>query len=198
MTKQKQTRTGFLAATLFAAAAFAATPAPAQAAEYKIDKAHSFIQFRTKHLGMSWLVGRFDQFDGVFHYDPAAGAGAQSVAVTVQIASVNSNHAERDKHLRDDDFLDADAFGEAVFESTEFVGDENGGVMRGVLTLHGQSAPMEIAVKKIGEGKDPWGGYRAGFEGAATIDRRNFGIDRNLGPESWEVELMLYLEGVRK
>ena len=183
----------FLAVALCAAAF-----APAQAAEYEIDLSHSFIQFRTQHLGVSWLLGRFNEFSGEFTYDPAAGPGAQEIRVEVETASVDSNHAERDKHLRDDDFLDVDEFPTATFVGTNFSGDENGGTMQGEFTLHGVTRPVEVAVKKVGEGDDPWGGYRAGFEGRFSIMRSEFGIDRNLGPLSERVDLEIYIEGVRR
>lgn len=175
------------------------TPAqPARAAEYDIDLSHSFVQFRTQHLGVSWLLGRFNEFEGEFTYDPAAGPGAQKIRIELQTASVDSNHAERDKHLRDDDFLNVEEFPIATFVGNDFSGDENGGVMRGEFTLHGVTKPVAVTVTKVGEGDDPWGGYRAGFEGKFSINRSDYGIDRNLGPKSERVDLEIHLEGVRR
>ena len=187
-------------AVVFAVAMmFAMTPVEAaRAAEYDIDLSHSFVQFRTQHLGVSWLLGRFNKFEGEFTYDPDAGAGAQEIRVEVDTASVDSNHAERDKHLRDDDFLNTDEFPTATFVGNNFSGDENGGTMRGEFTLHGVTRPVEVQVQKVGEGKDPWGGYRAGFAGTFAIMRSEFGVDKNLGPMSERVELEIYLEGVRR
>jgi len=88
--------------TLFASATSALLLAslipPAIAAGYKIDPAHSFIQFRTKHLGYSWLVGKFNRFEGTMNYDPSAGPEAQNISVTIDASSLDTNHAERDKH----------------------------------------------------------------------------------------------------
>ena len=90
-----------------------------QAAEYKIDKkgAHAFIEFKVKHLGYSWLLGRFDDFDGHFSYD-ASNPAASKVNVVIKTASINSNHLERDKHLRNKDFLNVKKYPEAKFVST--------------------------------------------------------------------------------
>ena len=189
-----------LCAKRFAAVlAMAMLPAEfARAAEYDIDLSHSFIQFRTQHLGVSWLLGRFNKFEGEFTYDPAAGPAAQKIRVEVDTSSVDSNHAERDKHLRDDDFLNTDEFPTATFVGNNFTGDENGGTMQGEFTLHGVTRPVEVQVQKVGEGDDPWGGYRAGFTGTFSIMRSEFGVDKNIGPMSERVDLEIYLEGVRR
>jgi len=70
--------------------------------------------------------------------------------------------------------------------------------MEGILTLHGVSKPVAIDFKSIGEGDDPWGGYRAGFEGHIKLRRSDFGMTYNLGPKSETMDLDLYIEGVRK
>ena len=181
-----------------AAAVLSASGAASQAAEYDIDPAHSFVHFRIQHLGTSWLLGRFNDISGDFFYDPQAGADAQRIKVLVKTASVDSNHAERDKHLRNEDFLDVETFGEASFVSGGFVGDADGGIMRGELTIHGVSKNVAVEVKKVGEGADPWGGYRAGFEGRLQIVRADFGMDYNLGPDAAAMELQIFIEGVRR
>ena len=167
----------------------------AQAADYIFDKkgAHQFIQFRVQHLGYSWLYGRFNDFDGTFTYD-ADKPKDTKVSVTIDTTSVDSNHAERDKHLRSDDFLNVAKFPEATFESTSFDGEK----LKGNLTLMGVTKPLEIAIEKIGEGKDPWGGYRAGFEGRVTFAMADFGVKKSLGPKSANVEMILTVEGLRQ
>ena len=181
-----------------ALATFALSAMPVHAATYKLDTSHSFVQFRIKHLGFSIMIGRFNSFDGSFDYDPAAGAAAQKVSVTVNTASIDTNWAVRDKHLRSADFLDVKKFPTASFVSSGFEGDEKGGVMTGTLTLHGVSKKVAIPVKKVGEGKDPWGGYRAGFEGKLNITRKDYGINYNLGPSAETMTLELYIEGIRQ
>ena len=172
----------------------------AQAANFVIDTkgAHAFIQFHIKHLGYSWLVGRFNRFGGEFSYDEANPQAAK-VTVTIDTASIDSNHAERDKHLRDEDFLEVDKFPEARFVSTSYrdLGDGQGELV-GELTLRGITRPMTIAVTHIGAGDDPWGGYRRGFEGRTSFALADFGIKRDLGPASKEVHLWLGVEGIRQ
>jgi Uncharacterized conserved protein len=173
---------------------------PALSADYVIDTkgAHASIQFKVSHLGYSWLKGRFNQFSGTFTYDEAS-PESSAVAVTIDVASLDSNHAERDKHLRGDDFLNVGEYPEARFVSTGFSISEGGiGTLTGMLTLKGVTRPVEIAVTKIGEGEDPWGGYRAGFSGVTSFKLKDFGIDYNLGPASETVYLELEVEGVRE
>ena len=171
----------------------------AVAAEYEIDieGMHASIQFRIIHLGFSVLTGRFNDFGGSFTWDKD-NPEASSINVTIKTASLDSNHAERDKHLREADFLDVEKYPEATFKSTKYNGDASGGKLDGILTLHGVSKPITIDVEYIGEGDDPWGGYRAGFEGNVTLRRSDFGMMYELGPRSDEMELDLFIEGVRK
>jgi len=170
------------------------------AADYVIDNkdAHASINFRVSHLGYSWLQGRFNTFDGEFSFDEANPA-ASTATVNISTKSVDSNHAERDKHLRSDDFLDVSKFPSAKFESTAFsMNDDGGAVMTGNFTLHGVTKPIEIAVTKLSEGDDPWGGYRSGFTGTTEFKMKDFGITKNLGPASETVYLELHVEGVRQ
>lgn len=190
-----------IARTLKAVGAFALAvgiAASAQAAQFAIDPAHSFIQFRTKHLGYAWLAGSFNTFEGTFQFDPEAGPEAQSISLTIDVASIDTNHAERDKHLRSADFFDADQFPKATFVSKSFAGDANGGMLTGDLTLHGVTKEIAFEVRKIGEGPDPWGGYRAGFEGSFNLVRKDFGMAYDLGPAAETVEVHLFIEGVKQ
>jgi len=177
-----------------------AVPSMASAADYVIDTkgAHAFIQFRIKHLGYSWLSGRFNDFGGSFSFDEA-NSNASKVEVNIKTASIDSNHAERDKHLRGKDFLDVSKFPEARFVSTAYKDNgDNTAVLSGNLTLHGVTRPITIAVTQIGHGPDPWGGYRRGFEGTTTLKLADYNIDYDLGPASREVELTLSVEGIRQ
>ena len=175
-------------------------PTLSAAADYVIDteKAHAFIQFRIKHLGYSWLLGRFNDFDGTFSYDEADPA-ASEVEVTIRTASIDSNHAERDKHLRGKEFLEVDRFPQATFISTGFTeNDDKTAVLTGNLTLRGVTRPVSIAVKHIGHGPDPWGGKRRGFEGTTRLKLADYNIDFDLGPAAREVELFLSVEGIEQ
>lgn len=180
-------------------AALLMTAAAATAADYKIDKEgqHAFVHFRIKHLGYSWLYGSFQDFDGGFTFDETDPA-KDKVNVTINTASLDTNHAERDKHLRSADFLDTAKFPQATYVSTGVVKEGTGLIINGNLTLNGVTKPVKLAAKLIGEGKDPWGGYRAGFEATGKIALKDFNIKKDLGPASQEVDLIISLEGLRQ
>ena len=186
---------GTLAAALFGLGCAFSAVAPA--ADFDIDPTHSFIEFKIQHLGYSWLFGRFDKLAGTFSYDPAK-PEASRMTVEVDTTSLNTNHAERDKHLRGKEFLEVDKFGKAAFKTTGYKGTADKGVLSGVLSFHGVDKPIEVAVSKVGEGKDPWGGYRAGFIGTYTMTRADFGVNYDLGPASTTVELTFGIEGTKK
>lgn len=175
-------------------------PGLGQATEYVIDTEgdHAFIHFRIPHLGYSILLGRFNEFEGRFTYDKDK-PSASEVEVVIDTASIDSNHAERDKHLRGEDFLHVDKYPEARFVSTAFKEHGDGTAeLKGDLTLHGVTKPITIAVEHVGHGPDPWGGYRRGFTGTTTLTLKDFNIDYDLGPASREVELFLSIEGIRQ
>jgi len=186
--------------SLIALLVFATLSYGASAADYTIDTrgAHASINFKIQHLGYSWLTGRFNQFSGDFSYDDKNPSAAK-INVEIDVTSIDSNHAERDKHLRSGDFLDVDKFATAKFTSTKIT-DQGDGKLEvvGDLTLHGVTQSITIDAKKIGEGKDPWGGYRAGFAGNTKLRLKDFGIPERLGPASTEVLIELHVEGVRK
>lgn len=192
----KRLLVGIALATSLAASA-------AQAAEhYVIDTKgmHAFITFRIQHLGYSWLEGRFDRFSGDFTYDEADPANNR-VQVEIDVASVDSNHAERDKHLRSERFFDTDKYPTATFTSTAWEDHGDGtATLKGRFTLRGVSKVIGIEVKQIGGGKDPWGGFRRGFEGTTTLHLSDYKMReaKILGPAAEDVQIWLSVEGVRK
>ena len=167
---------------------------PALAANYKIDTEgqHAFVTFRVGHLGYSFIVGGFNEFEGRFSHD-AGNPAASKVSVTIDARSLDTNHAERDKHLRSADFLDVDSYPTITFESSGYVSGLDGDKLKGNLTMLGVTRAIEIDVRHIGEGKDPWGGYRSGFQGNVTLNSADFGIPQWVG----DVEVELNIEGVR-
>lgn len=173
----------------------------AQAADYVIDSEgqHAFVQFRISHLGYSYILGDFPSFTGEFQYDPE-NLDASAVSIEVDTTSLTSHHAERDKHIKSGDFLDVSAYPTASFVSTRFTPEgDDAGVLEGDLTLHGETQQIEMPVTLIGEGEDPWGGYRAGFEGQVTLNLEDYGIDMSDFPEVMhELELYVTFEGVRQ
>lgn len=182
------------------AATSALVAIPVSAADYVLDDkgAHAFINFKIKHLGYSWLTGRFNTFTGTFNYD-ANNVADTKIAVDIDPASIDSNHAERDRHLKGPEFLNVRKFAKAKFVSTKVI-DKGDNLLEvlGDLTLLGVTKSIVINAEKIGEGKDPWGGYRAGFSGTTRIGLKDFGMEESLGPASTHVDLELHIEGIRQ
>lgn len=168
------------------------------AESYKIDTegAHASINFSVSHLGYSFVTGRFDTFTGGFEFD-ATKPEAGSVNVEISTESVNSNHGARDNHIRSADFLDAANNPTASFVSTgiKITGDKTA-VVTGDFTLRGTTKSVDLDAVFIGEGKDPWGGYRAGFTATTTINLGDYGMGGVIGPA--DVELSLVAEGIRQ
>lgn len=186
------------AATVLSASALGLS-VPAFAADYVIDNkgAHAFINFKVSHLGYSWLHGNFEDFSGSFTFDEKDPAKSK-VDVTINTGSVDSSHAERDKHLRSKDFLHTSKFPEARFVSTRIeTVDGKAAKIYGEFTMKGITKELVIEAEKIGAGQDPWGGYRAGFTGTTSIELKDFNM-MDLGPASATAYLTLEVEGIRK
>ncbi len=161
---------------------------------------HAFITFRVKHLGFSWLEGRFNRFSGEFDYDEANPANNR-VKVDIDVASLDTNNAERDKHLRDERFFDTEKYPRATFVSTAWEDHGNGkATLKGKLTLRGITKEISIDVTQIGAGPDPWGGFRRGFEGTTTLHLPDYKMKKgdSLGPAAQDILLWLSIEGVRQ
>ncbi|MBF0131217.1 MAG: YceI family protein [Magnetococcales bacterium] len=165
------------------------------AEKYRIDPAHSFVEFTISHLGFSLLRGRFNTISGHFTYDQER-PEKSAINVDVATSSIDSNHAERDKHLRGKDFLDVEQFPKASFVSSGFSEQEGKGKLEGKLTLHGVTKEVSIPVTFIGSGMDPWGGSRRGYTGKLRINRGDYGMDTNLGPNALEMDLEFFIEGI--
>jgi polyisoprenoid-binding protein YceI len=173
---------------------------PLQAAEYKLDTqgAHAFIQFKIKHMGFSWLLGSFKKFEGHFNYNEKQ-PSTSNAKVSIEMKSVDSHHAERDKHLRGKDFFEVKKYPKATFVSTSFVeNSKNSATLKGKLTLHGVTKNIALDVQHIGHGNDPWGGYRRGFSATTSLSLKDFNINFNLGPAAKEVELFISVEGIKQ
>ena len=178
------------------------TVAQAAVEHYVIDTKgmHAFITFRVQHLGFSWLEGRFNRFSGDFDFD-ADNPGNNRVAVEIDVASLDSNHAERDKHLRSERFFDVEKFPKARFVSTAWEDHGDGtATLKGQFTLRGVTKDIAIDVRQIGAGDDPWGGYRRGFEGTTTLRLSDYRMNDGpkLGPAAEEIRIWLSIEGIRQ
>lgn len=175
--------------------------AHAMAADYVVDKEgqHAFVDFKISHLGYSYITGTFKDIDGKFSFD-AAKPEDSKIEFNVNTASVFTNNAERDKHISSKDFLDGSK-AKFVSTSVKSTGKNAAGKdtadVTGDLTILGVTKPVVVKATFLGEGKDPWGGYRAGFEGTTSIKRSDFGKQKDLGPSSDAVDLYVTFEGVK-
>src|SRR3990167_6520785 len=169
------------AALLVLAANAPALAQPAEKGNYKIDPVHSQAHFTVTHLGVSRFTGRFDSVKGEIVVD-GTGDG-NKVKAEIDVASVNTNFADRDKHLRSPDFFNAVQFPKMTFESTSVSMPASGdGTMSGNLTLHGVTKPATFKLTHVGAAKDPWGGYRSGYVATGVIKRSDYGMKFMLGP----------------
>lgn len=157
------------ALVIFTAAAWAET--------YSLDRAHTSVQFRIRHL-FTTVTGRFEAYDGKIVYDAKAPDKAK-VEGSIDVASINTGVGKRDDHLRSPDFFDVAQYPKITFESGE-VADidavKKSGKMHGTLTMHGVSRPIVLDVSFLGSGKDPRGQMRAGFHAETKINRKDFGL----------------------
>ncbi|MCS4505215.1 Protein YceI [wastewater metagenome] len=188
-----------IAATLLAFGVTAAQAAPEQ---YKLDTAHTFITFKTSHIGFSWMPGVFHDFSGTITYDPEDRA-ASSTEFTVQTESVDTFHAERNKHLRERDGLfETGEFPTAKFVSTSYepTGPDSA-KLTGELTIKGNTHTVEFKVQELAARKDPWGNFRRAFSASATINLADFGLtyfaDNNI-PEPKTAEINISVEALRQ
>ncbi len=170
---------------------------------WDIDPSHSNVEFVARHL-FSRVRGRFGQFAGVINV--ADSPAECSVAVTIEAASIDTSHADRDQHLRGADFLDVDQFPTLTFTSTSVsaVGEDGRGQIEGLLSIRDIARPVILDVEYLGAGGDPWGGVRAGFSARTEIDRDDFGANGNVVLDTGglligrKVQIELEIEAVRR
>ena len=150
---------------------------PLSAATYTIDNGHSETAFQIRHL-VTKVRGQFDNFEGTIQFDPNNWKDS-SVEFTIQAASINTFHEERDKHLRSADFFDVEKFPTITFKSKKF--KKKGDVYNvvGDLNMHGVTKEVTLPVRFLGEATDPWGNSKAGFETEIMLDRQDYGISWN-------------------
>lgn len=184
-------------------AALAVPAAPALAADtYAFDKSHTDVVFRIDHLGFSDTIGRFNDADGVIVLDEANPENSR-VEVTIQSASLDTNHEERDEHLRGTDFFNVEAHPTISFVSTavERTGDETATVT-GELTLLGvtQTVVLETTLNALKPHPIPSyeGVMTAGFSGTTTINRSDFGMNAFVPAVGDEVAIILEIEAFKQ
>ncbi len=199
----------------------ATTPAsaPAASSQYVMDPAHSSATFRIEHAGISWVAGRFDELAGtcaVVRGEPAQCA----FEMTIKTASVNTNNAQRDAHLRTADFFDANQFPEMTFKSTSvktatyvtttmrpglgagggFISHDPNDPMfevTGNFTLRGVTKPVTVYLCGGRETEFPKGKQRVGFFADFSIKRTDFGMKTMAGVGD-DVKITVSFEAVAK
>lgn len=147
--------------------------------DYTLDVSHSRIGFVARHAMVTKVRGAFNEFTGSAHID-GADPSKSSATVTIQAASVDTRNADRDAHLRSNDFFDMETYPQITFVSTaaEQV-DEANYRLTGDLTIKGITKPVTIGFEYAGSAIDPWGNLRVGFEGSVTINRKDWGVNWN-------------------
>jgi polyisoprenoid-binding protein YceI len=165
----------------------------ASADAYQIDPHHASFIFKIKHMGLSYVYGTFNDVAGNFTTDDKP-----SFNIIVKTASVDTHIAKRDEHLRSPDFFNANQFPVTTFKSTAVTATGDDLAVTGDLALHGVTRSITFTVHKVGEGKDPWGGYRTGYSTEFQIKRSDFGMTNMLEMISDEVVLMISFEGIRE
>ena len=144
---------------------------------WAIDPTHTEVGFSVRHLAISKVRGKFERFSGTF--TTAENPLDSSVEATVEVASINTNQADRDNHLRTNDFFAVDEYPEFTFKSTGV--REEGGEFKidGDLTLRGVTKPVTFDLELGGFGKDPYGNYKVGFTATTVVKREDFGVQWN-------------------
>src|SRR5712691_6615269 len=160
-----------------------ATATTTAARTFAIDKAHSEMLFQVRHL-VTKVRGRFTDFSGTVAFDPAQ-PERSSVSLTINAASVDTATADRDQHLRSDDFFAVEKFPTITFVSSRVTkkSDERFDVT-GTLTIRGVAKEVTLPVAYLGDAKDPWGNVRAGFETEITLNRKDYGLLWNAALET--------------
>lgn len=172
--------------------------------KWVIDPSHSEISFKVKHLVVTTLTGKFETFEGGLETANEDFSDA-NISFTADVASINTGNADRDGHLKSDDFFNAEAFPKVTFKSTSFTKTGDGEYkLAGNITLRDVTKPIELTVEYGGTATDPWGNVRAGFEINGKIKRKEFGLKWDVLTEaggavvSDEVKLHLNVELVKQ
>ncbi len=154
------------------------------ATTWNLDPTHSELQFKVKHLMISKVTGQFQQFSGTVETE-GDDLSTAKVSFTADITSISTNNAQRDAHLRNSDFFDADNHPQLTFASSRLdkVSDEDY-KMYGTLTMRGISKEVVLDVEFGGIVQDPWGFSRAGFTVNGKINRKDYGVSFSMVSET--------------
>ncbi|MGA1193268.1 MAG: YceI family protein [Kiritimatiellia bacterium] len=175
----------------------------AVAATYNIDASHTTIGFAVKHMVVANVKGSFGEFSGTIDYDADAPEGMSASAV-IQVASIDTKNADRDAHLRNEDFFDAGQFPEITFQTTSVSGTAPDITLTGDLTMKGVTKEISLPVELSGPITDPWGNERIGLSGETTINRKDFNINWSKTLDNGglvvadNVKLIIEIEGIKQ
>jgi polyisoprenoid-binding protein YceI len=152
----------------------------AEMTAYKLDPAHSMMGFRVSHLGVSSVKGQFNKFTGTGEFNPETGK-LENVTVNIDPASIDTNEADRDKHLRGSDFFDVEKYKEIKFVSTKVdTKSDRPTKIHGKFTMHGVTRDLTLNVDDWGGVvEDPWGNQVMAFSATGALDRTKYGVDWN-------------------
>jgi polyisoprenoid-binding protein YceI len=152
--------------------------------KWTIDKAHSEVQFKAKHLVISTVTGQFNEFDAWLETDGENLENA-SAGFTAEVNSISTGNADRDNHLKSADFFDAENYPQIKFESTNFERvDDNNYKMMGNITMRGTTKEIRLNVEYGGSMVDPYGNSKAGYEITGKVNRHDFGLKWNAVTEA--------------
>jgi polyisoprenoid-binding protein YceI len=152
--------------------------------DYTLDPVHTRIGFQARHAMVTKVRGQFKDFAGSFHLDPSNPKNS-SATVTIQAKSIDTGNADRDAHLRSNDFFAMDEYPEIKFVSTSAERiDDTSFKLTGDLTIRGVTRPVSINFEYNGVEIDPWGNTRVGFEGSTEINRKDWGVNWNAALDS--------------
>jgi polyisoprenoid-binding protein YceI len=148
--------------------------------DYQIDASHSRLGFAAKHAMVATVRGQFRVYDGQVRLDEE-NPERSTVRLEIDAASVDTGNADRDGHLRTPDFFDIENHPTITFVSTKVEKqDDDVYTLIGDLTINGKSNPVAVEFELTGTSNDPWGNFRAGFEGRATVNRRDWDLAWNV------------------
>jgi len=146
---------------------------------WQLDKAHSDIQFAVRHMMISTVRGRFEEFDGIFDVNEADPTQSK-IEVVIQAASINTKEPQRDADLKSPNFLDVEKYPTLTFKSTRIEKiDDAQARMIGDLTIKDITKEVVLDVEYAGQAKSPWGTVSAGFTATTKIDRKDWGLTYN-------------------
>lgn len=167
--------------------------------KWSLDKSHSEVQFKVKHMVISTVSGDFLDFDASAESNDESFNGA-NFSFEAKVDSINTKNPQRDEHLKSDDFFNAGEFPSLTFKGNDFSGDK----LNGEITIKGTTKPISLKADFGGVITDPYGNQRAGFEFEGEINRKDFGLNWSATTEAGglvvadKVKIIVNLEFIKQ